>query len=307
MSEENKNQTTLKLAVSLKVMKERGMVGVSTVKSWGVDPRIVQFEPGFNRPINREHVESIKAALRAGHELDDIKVRVEGGAIIVVDGHHRVIAAVEWLAEDGVQEPVGGYKLGAKQFRGNDAERVIHLITSSQGLALLPLERSTQYRKLAGWGWTPQAIAEAVGRSVQNVSDALLLADANSDVHQAVRSGSIAATEAIKVVRKHGEKAGAVIGKAVGAAQAAGKTKATAKHMEPERLGWPKEDRVASIRHEITCDEFVAAIRREMATMGKERCEVACPQFADLVAYLRSSSAEIDPRQIKLISDDQPS
>ncbi|MCY0913234.1 hypothetical protein [Massilia antarctica] len=30
-----------KPAVSLKVMKERGMLGVSTVKSWGVDPRLV--------------------------------------------------------------------------------------------------------------------------------------------------------------------------------------------------------------------------------------------------------------------------
>lgn len=290
MNQEFEKKTTLKPAVSLKVMKERGMAGVSTVKSWGVDPRLVEFEAGFNRPIDREHVESIKAALRAGHELDDIKVRVDEGRIIAVDGHHRVTAAVEWLAEPGVQEPEGGFQLGAKQFRGGDAERVIHLITSSQGLALAPLERSTQYRKLVGWGWSHQMIAEAVGRSVQNVSDALLLAEANSDVHQAVRSGSIAATEAIKVVRQHGERAGAVIGKAVDAAQAAGKKKATAKHVEQTKPGWPKEDRVEKIRHEITCDEFVAAIRREIATKGKERCEVACPKFADLVAYLRSTT-----------------
>lgn len=290
MNEAIENKATLKPAVSLKVMKERGVAGVSTVKSWGVDPRLVQFEEGFNRPINREHVESIKAALRAGHELDDIKVRVEEGAIIAVDGHHRVTAAVEWLAEPGVQEPEGGFQLGAKQFRGNDAERVIHLITSSQGLALAPLERSAQYRKLIGWGWTHQQIAEAVGRSVQNVSDALLLADANSDVRQAVSAGSIAATEAIKVVRQHGEKAGAVIGRAVDAAKAAGKTKATAKHVEQTKPGWPKGDRVEKIRHEITCDEFVAAIRREIATKGKERCEIACPAFADLISYLRSTS-----------------
>ena len=290
MQDATENKTTLKPAVSLKVMKERGVAGVSTVKSWGVDPRLVEFEEGFNRAIDRDHVESIKAALRAGHELDDIKVRVEDGRIIAVDGHHRVTAAVEWLGEPGVKEPEGGFQLGAKQFRGNDAKRVIHLITSSQGLALTPLERSKQYRKLVAWGWNHAAIAAAVGRSLQNVSDALLLADANSDVHQAVQSGSIAATEAIKVVRKHGEKAGAVIDKAVVAAKAAGKSKATAKHVEAESPGWPKEDRVAKVRHEITCDEFVAAIRREIETQGEERCEVACPQFADLVKYLRSTT-----------------
>lgn len=262
-------------AVSLKVMKERGLPGVSTVKSWGVDPRLVEFEPGFNRPINREHVESIKAALRAGHELDDIKVRVEEGRIIAVDGHHRVTAAVEWLAEPGVKEPPGGFQLGAKQFRGGDAQRVIHLITSSQGLALTPLERSVQYRKLVAWGWSPQAIAEAVSRSAQSVSDALVLADANSDVKQAVAEKQISATNAVKIVRQEGERAGQVIKEHVQAAQKAGKAKATAKQVAG-----------------ATPKDLVVAIRAEMESQGQQRAELLCPAFAELIAYLRGTAKQ---------------
>ncbi|NHZ62630.1 MULTISPECIES: hypothetical protein [Massilia] len=263
-----------KPAVSLKVMKERGMPGVSTVKSWGVDPRLVQFEPGFNRPINREHVESIKASLRAGQELDDIKVRIEDGNIIAVDGHHRVAAAVEWLAEPGVREPEGGFQLGAKQFRGGDAERVIHLITSSQGLGLTPLERSAQYRKLVGWGWTSSAIADAVGRSVQNVSDALVLADANSDVKLAVTEKQISASNAAKIVRQSGGRAGAVIAEHVEAARLQGKAKATAKQIAGN-----------------TPKDLVAAIRREIESGGTFRAEEVCPTFADLITYLRGTAA----------------
>ncbi|WP_157778840.1 ParB/RepB/Spo0J family partition protein [Massilia violaceinigra] len=271
------NQRSEKPAVSLKVMKERGTPGVSTVKSWGVDPRLVQFEPGFNRPINREHVESIKTSLRAGHELDDIKVRIEEGAIIAVDGHHRVTAAVEWLAEPGVREPDGGFQLGAKQFRGGDAERVIHLITSSQGLGLTPLERSAQYRKLVGWGWTPAAIAEAVGRSVQNVSDALVLADANSDVKLAVTEKQISASNAAKIVRQSGGRAGAVIAEHVEAARLQGKAKATAKQIAGN-----------------TPKDLVSAIRREMDSGGTFRAEELCPSFADLITYLRSTPSRGD-------------
>ena len=261
-------------AVSLKVMKERGAPGVSTVKSWGVDPRLVQFEPGFNRPINREHVESIKAALRAGRELDDIKVRVDEGAIIAVDGHHRVTAAVEWLAEPGVKEPPEGFKLGAKQFRGNDADRVIHLITSSQGLALTPLERSIQYRKLAGWGWSVPAIAAAVGRSAQSVNDALVLADANSDVKHAVAENQISATNAVKIVRQSGSRAGEVIKQHVKAAKVEGKAKATAKQVAG-----------------ATPKDLVVAIRAEMESGGRDRAEDRCPAFAELITYLRGTAA----------------
>lgn len=261
-----------KAAVSLKVMRERGMPGVATVKSWGLDPRIIKIRPGFNRPISREQVESIKISLRAGATLDDIKVEVEDGVILMVDGEHRWTAVMEWLSEPGTQEPPDGYKMGAKQVRLSDAERVVHLITSSQGLGLTPLQRSEKYRLLAGWQWTPKQIADAVGFSENSVRDALVLSGANSDVKQAVTENKISATSATKLVRKHQSKAGAVIEQHLEEAKLQGKPSVTAKQIEGN-----------------TPRDLVNAIKKDRESGGTFKAEDLAPYFKDLILYLRGA------------------
>lgn len=278
-------------AVSLKVMAENKLAGVSKTTNFAVDPNKMEVEDGFNgRPLDPEHVESIATAYANGAVLPALEVRVDQGRIIIVDGHHRHAGAL--LAISRGAEILA---LDCRQFRGSDADRVMHMISSAQGKPLTPLQLGVQYRKMIGYGWKVPAIAARCGKSSQHVSDMVALAESNTDVQQAVTDNKVSARNALKIVREHGDQAGAVINKAVDAAKATGKTKATAKHIDPPKPGWPKEDRVATVRHQISCDEFVAAIRREMETKGKERCDVTCPQFADLVVYLRTSSAEALP------------
>jgi len=196
--------------VSLKVAAEAKVPGINKETNFQVAPHLVKVEPGFNRPISRENVEQFKTSIRNGATIPPIFVRVVAGEIIMVDGEHRLIAVNELVAE-GVEIP----SMAATQFRGNDADRVAHLLTSSQGMPLTPLEAGIQYLKLVRFGWTNKQIADRVGRSLGHISQCLGLAGANTDVQLAIKNGEVSSTTAMKVVRTHGEGAGAIIKDAV--------------------------------------------------------------------------------------------
>jgi ParB-like chromosome segregation protein Spo0J len=217
--------------VSLKAAAETKAGGVAKQTSFRVDPRIVEVEPGFNRPIDRANIDQFKIAIKGGAIIPDIFVRVDNGRIIMVDGEHRLIAVKE-LIDEGLEID----SMSATQFRGNDADRITHLLTSAQGKGLSPLEAGLQYKKLINLGWSNQKIHERTGMSVQHIAGCVELAESNSDVHAAIRSGDISSTEARKVVKEHGSKAGEVIAKA----KAETGKKVTAKVLKPTREKKPK-------------------------------------------------------------------
>lgn len=218
--------------VSLKVAAEdKNNSTVSKVTAFAVDPRALEVEEGFNaRPLNPDHVNEMALAQRNGAVFPPLEVRVEDGHIFIVDGHHRHAASMQNIA--------AGFdikSLDVRHFRGNDADRVAHMITSASGLALTPLQLGVQYRKLIGYGWTEPQIANRRGKSVQHVKDMIQLAEANSDVHQAVNAGLISGTAALKVVKQHGNQAGAVIQEGLEQAKAEGKDKVTPKALARTR------------------------------------------------------------------------
>jgi len=225
--------------VSLKVAAEdKNNPTVSKVTAFAVDPRVLEVEEGFNaRPLNAEHVNEMALAQRNGATFPPLEVRVDDGRIIIVDGHHRHAASLQNIA--------AGFdikSLDVRHFRGNDADRVAHMITSASGLALTPLQLGVQYRKLIGYGWTEPQIANRRGKSVQHVKDMIQLAEANSDVHQLVNAGQISGTAALKAVKQHGSKAGDVIRETLAEAEAAGKAKVTPKAIARRSVPKAKPD-----------------------------------------------------------------
>jgi ParB-like chromosome segregation protein Spo0J len=217
---------------SLKAAAEdKSNPSVSKVTSFAVDPNALEAEEGDNiRPLNMDHVAEMSLAYRSGAVFPPLDVMVEDGRIKVIDGFHRRAAALDAIAKGA---PVRA--LECRQFRGNDADRVAHMITSSGGLPLTPLQRGVQYRKLIGFGWTEKQIADRVGKSAQHVQDMLVLAEANSDVHKAINAGKVSGTTAVKLVKEHGSKAGQVIRDGLEQAQASGKAKVTPRVLAKQR------------------------------------------------------------------------
>lgn len=191
-------------------------------------------EPGFNLRREGEDLEQSIADLAAfiaqGGQLPPLEVRprAEGG-VWLVDGHRRT-RAYRKLEADGVivRDGNGELWLSVVAFSGNDAERVARVITSQEGRKLSPLELADGYRRLAAFGWSPEQIAQKVGKTRQHVDQMLVLAGSNTDVQQMVQSGAVAAATAVELVRKHGEEAGQVLGAELQKAKAAGKSKVTA-------------------------------------------------------------------------------
>jgi len=219
--------TETKGAVSLKVLAERKTEGVQKSTQFQVDPQIIEIEEGFNaRPIDQEHVGAMKMSMLAGSILPPLFVRVDNGRIIMVDGHHR-LAAIGELIEEGHEIK----RVDVVPFRGNDADRIAHMLTSSQGKNLTPLQMGLQYRKLAAFGWNEREIGDKVGKTRQHVHDMVFLAESNSDVQGMVARGEVAAHVAIGALRKHGSEAGNVLAGHLDTAKSAGKRKVTNKTM----------------------------------------------------------------------------
>ena len=191
-------------------------------------------EPGFNLRAEGEDLEASIEAL-CQFILDggqypplEVRPRAEGG-VFLVDGHRRS-RALRMAVERGypAADEDGKLWVSVVAFTGNDADRIARVITSQEGRKLEPLELARGYQRLAAFGWTPERIAQKVGKSRQHVDQMTILSSGNSDVQQLVASGAVSSAEAVKTIRKHGEEAGKVLGAELDKAKAQGKAKVTA-------------------------------------------------------------------------------
>ncbi|MGP0152204.1 ParB/RepB/Spo0J family partition protein [Pantoea ananatis] len=179
-------------------------------------------EPGYNvREIDQTHVEEFRDAFIAGEHVPPLAVQVTEQGIKVIDGHHRYFGAK--MAQEAGHE----LRLECKDFVGSEADRIAFMVTSSQGRALLPLERAAAYQRLVNQGWEPAEIAKKVKRSVTDVEQHLQLLTVGDNLIDMVKSGEVAATTAIALQREHGAKASSVAQQQMEKAKAAGKKKLT--------------------------------------------------------------------------------
>jgi|GEM_PF-143189 len=130
----------------------------------------------------------------------------ETGVPSPIEGHLRRRGAL--LA---ISRGVNVLPLECVHFTGTEAQRVSVMLRSAEGLALKPLKIAIGYLRLHNLGDTNADIAKKHKRTPQHVEQMLLLAKADSVVHELVRSGKVDAQAAIEVIRAHKEKAGDVL------------------------------------------------------------------------------------------------
>ncbi|MDE8556990.1 dATP/dGTP pyrophosphohydrolase domain-containing protein [Pantoea vagans] len=202
--------------------KKNSDTDITTRKTYllGVDELYV--ETNYNiRDIDQTHVEEFRDAFIAGEHVPPLAVRVTEKGIKIIDGHHRYYGAK--LAQEA------GYtlRLECKDFVGSEADSVAFMVTSSQGRALLPLERAAAYQRLVNQGLEPAEIAAKVKRSITDVEQHLQLLTVGEPLIEMVKSGEVAATTAVALQREHGVKASSVAQEQMQKAKAAGKKKLT--------------------------------------------------------------------------------
>lgn len=227
--------------------KKNSDTDITTRKTYllGVDELYV--ETNYNiRDIDQTHVEEFRDAFIAGEHVPPLAVKVTEKGIKIIDGHHRYYGAK--LAQDA------GYtlRLECKDFVGSEADSVAFMVTSSQGRALLPLERAAAYQRLVNQGLEPAEIAAKVKRSITDVEQHLQLLTVGEPLIEMVKSGEVAATTAVALQREHGVKASSVAQQQMEKAKAAGKKKLTKTDAMPQ---------------------FSAAQARKMAELIAKHCQ----------------------------------
>ena len=191
--------------------------------------RDIHVKPDFNlRDLDNEYeagIEDLTAYIMAGGTLPALEVVVlaDGSGVELVDGHRRYDAFGRAIARG---MPIEWVSIVA--FQGNEIDRQARIYTSNRNAPLRPLEAARGFKRFRGAGLDSAEIAAIVHCSRTHVENYLVLADAERDVQELVRSCQVAADVAIEAVRKLGAKAGEFLSGKVGQAKAAGKAKVTA-------------------------------------------------------------------------------
>lgn len=210
------------------------------------DIKIVDgFNPRANDEELREHIAGIAGAIASGLPIPPIEVWVnpETGALEVVDGHCRLAGYRQYAVG---HSDFDGW-ISVTKFDGTPAQRKGRTVTSNSQLKLKPVELGRVYLSLRDeHGMSRQQIAQEVGKSLAHVDQMTLLASAKPEVIAAVESGTISATEAVKLARDHGDQAPEELERRVEAAKEIGKAKVTAKAAPVKVPSRPKVDFVVS-------------------------------------------------------------
>lgn len=209
--------------------KEKTETNITTRKTYLLAVDELYVEPGYNtREIDQAHVEEFRDAFISGEHVPPLDVKVTEQGIKVIDGHHRYYGAK--LAKEAGYE----IRLECKDFVGSEADCIAHMVTSSQGRPLEPLERAAAYQRLINQGWQQAEIAKRVKRSVADVDHHLQLLTMGDGLKEMVKVGEVAATTAVAMVREHGAKAESVAKTQLEKAKASGKKKLTRSAAMPQ-------------------------------------------------------------------------
>lgn len=194
----------------------------------------------------REHIASIAGSLADGKPVPHIEVWVnpENGDIELVDGECRYWAYNEYAA--AFPDKFDGY-VSVVKFEGTPAQRKARVVSSNGQLKLKPVQLGRNYLSLRDdHGMSRQEIASEVGKSVAHVDQMMLLASAGAEVIEAVESGVISSTDAVKLQRDHGDDSAAELERRKQVAKENGKSKVTAKTAAPKAPSRPRIDLVVS-------------------------------------------------------------
>jgi len=217
-------------------MKESG-AGSSDL--WKVPIENLYVMPGFNvRSDGDEHAEHIAELVEsimangylASHPLAGYVAVIEGvNKIAVTDGHCR-LEAVKIAISRGAE--ITHLPVVASPKGTNMEDLIVGLVINNSGKPLTQFEVGTVCKRLAAFGWDEKEIGRRLGMSAQRVGDLLGLAGAPATVRRLVADGKVSATQAIDTIKRHGAEAGDKLKAGVEKAAAAGKGKATRKHIE---------------------------------------------------------------------------
>lgn len=196
-----------------------------------ISPAELQVKEGWNArnlddADNKAHVAGLKMSIREIGVQKPLCVFREGDMTYVSDGHCRLAAVRELLAE-GIE--IASVPVTTEGRGANEADALLK--QALDGKPKTAFELGFIFKRLLAYGWTEEQIAARSGKGIQSVRMSLELQAAPTAVLKMVESGKVSPTLAIQTLAKQGESAAQTLADAIDTAAQQGKSHATAQHI----------------------------------------------------------------------------
>ncbi len=262
-------------------------------------------------PANAAHIDDLARSIAREGVKEALTVYMENGTMFVEHGHMRRLGTLRAIdlygAAPTITVPV---QFGNKD--ATEADRVSSQIIRNSGKPFSPLEMGTVFAKLTTLGKTDKEIAEIAGVSRAYVGQLAMLMAAPKAIHDLVRSGSVSATLAIETLKDcegDGKEAAKRLKEAVKTAKAAGKDRATKKHLttgDPEADDGATADTPRKTRQRKTPDSILEAFLAAHADNSvNEAGQIIFvfdrDRFADFASLINFSEAALKAKAEDLI------
>lgn len=243
-----------------------------------LNPYLVEMEADWNcrdfaDPENIEHIDNLARSIVKIGIQEPLTVRLDGKRVVLTDGHCRWFAVIRAIEVYGAE--IKTIPLIAESRYASPAQHIARQLLV--GKPKSPIEQGRAFVKLIAYGWSIPQIVESVGLGKARVTQILdFIAGSSEAIQQMVVEGKIAQTEAEKVLRSsHGDTvlAEKTLKAAVTNAVAAGKTRATGKHVKQ-----------TANDEKTTRAEIRAIIAKKVDTNGKG-VNFTAAEWKKLLAY----------------------
>ncbi len=241
--------------------KKQTRDGIKLNKGFLIPVNKIYIEDNFNiREIDTTHVdnmvEAIKKASGSMRLFPAILVAETARGIKVIDGHHRLLAAIKAGIEFVECKDVSGM---------TEAEYLPVMVNSTEGKKLTASERANAYLRMYELGMTHKQIAESVHRSEADVQIHLSFIGVSEELKRRVDAGQISYSQAVDLNRdKTIENPEKLVDLAVEKAREKGKEKVT-----PKILAETKAETVEEVKPEKE--------KKEIASATSEKKDISPP------------------------------
>ncbi|AUR85201.1 hypothetical protein NVP1077O_37 [Vibrio phage 1.077.O._10N.261.45.A10] len=190
-----------------------------------LDVIVVDHEQNVRIELDMEHAMRFAHSYLEGKEVPPVYVKMVDGMPHLIEGYHRFTG----LEEACKQDPELPALIECKEFKGDDCDRLIFMMDSSDGKPLTFLEKAEAMELLnSTYEMSAVEIGKRMGVSHTDVNNKLALAQSEQGIKDLVIEGKISATMAIEYLAKYGNDALERILFDLEKALNAGKTKVTA-------------------------------------------------------------------------------
>lgn len=288
---------------------------------WMIDVGYIQTLDGFNPRIQNEdyesHIEHLKSLILVngfdkGKPLSAIVLAKEGDQeLYVYDGHCR-LEAVRRANAEGAEIKQLPVVIAPKGTSIQDL--TVGLINTGTGRALTPLEKAVVCKRLIGYGWEIQKIAEHLSYTGNYVDQLLSALASPRQVRDMIQKGEVSLSVALTAVKQHGEKAEQVLKGTLEEARSKGKSRATggmlpgAKFKKAVRKAAPKLYEascklVVSEEFEALPDEIREIFLGVVEELSKSQLELAEAQGLTAAAQGAPKAEGVEKKSPQVVAD----